>query len=417
MKVLWLSHIQILPVDFISKNSYPGGNWISSLMQLVEDVESIELGIAFFGDETISIQSTKGTSYFQIKQTKKNKIQDLLFRWEHKIDSDLQKKSILNIINKFNPDVIHIFGTEALFGLFINEINIPTVIQLQGLLNPCLNAWKIPGLTNFKLIINSTTSLFLRGAGLFHDYYRFRNKAKREIDILNKCSNYIGRTHWDKAITRLYSPNSNYFHCDEVLRDSFYKNKWVNHSSEVFVISSTINADIYKGLDVILKTADLLCKNTDLKFEWNIYGVNKECEYVHLVENLLKIKSNENNVNFKGIVNENELVKALLNSNIFVHCSYIDNSPNSICESQIIGLPVISTNVGGISTLISNDYNGILVPPNDPHYLAQSIIELSLNPNKMTSISDNSYMTAHKRHNKNTIVNDLINIYNIISRP
>jgi glycosyltransferase involved in cell wall biosynthesis len=117
----------------------------------------------------------------------------------------------------------------------------------------------------------------------------------------------------------------------------------------------------------------------------------------------------------KGVTLGEELLQGLLSSNFFVHASYIDNSPNSICEAQLIGLPVISTNVGGISSLIQDGVDGFLVPSNEPHMLAYKIIELAIAPINLTRISSNAMSTAHRRHDKNIIKNSLLSIYQKVS--
>ena len=92
----------------------------------------------------------------------------------------------------------------------------------------------------------------------------------------------------------------------------------------------------------------------------------------------------------------------------------MDNSPNSICEAQIIGIPVITTYVGGIPSLVKNKETGILVPSNEPHTLAMEIIKLSRNTELMNRLSDNERQTAGARHNPDTIKNTLTEIYRTI---
>jgi glycosyltransferase involved in cell wall biosynthesis len=102
----------------------------------------------------------------------------------------------------------------------------------------------------------------------------------------------------------------------------------------------------------------------------------------------------------------------LLSANVFVHPSYIDNSPNSVCEAQITGVPVIACNVGGISSLIKNNETGLLVPSNDPYSLAYKIKELCVSKLKAEKISKKAVIVATKRHNSKSILLNLVSIYN-----
>lgn len=410
MKVLWYSHIS-LQQDVKGKFLYPGGNWISSLKELFSNQTDIELGVVFWGDNDFCFTDDQGTKYFQLGKKKTSKFVNYYNNWHHQIGSKYEIGKLLSPIKDFAPDVIHIFGTETILGEIAKHTSIPVVIHLQGIINPYLNAWFFPNFKGFAFLKSLNWIYFAKGVGFFHNYFRFKKMAQREKSIFKFCSNFIGRTHWDKAITKLYAPNANYYHCDEVIRTSFYNAKWEIPKSDKLIITSTINADIYKGLDLILKTAVLLKQHTSLDFDWNIHGIRPDSEYAKLVQNLIGQKFTNNNVVLKGVTLEEELLKGLLKSNLFVHASYIDNSPNSVCEAQLIGLPVISTNVGGISSLIQDGIDGFLVPSNEPHILACRIIELIDNPNKLITISANAILVAHKRHNTTTIKNSLLSIY------
>ena len=412
MKVLWYSHVS-MKQHVNGKFFYPGGNWISSLKEIFADDKNIELAIVFWGDNDLAFKDDNGTKYYQLRKSKKSKLINYYNNWRHEIGNEQQVKTLLSPIKDFAPDIIHVFGTETMLGEITKHTNVPVVIHLQGIINPYLNAWFFPGFKGISLFKSLNAVFLAKGVGLFHDYYRFKKMAQRELGIFKACSNFIGRTHWDKALTKLYAPHANYYHCDEVIRNGFYKAKWEMPKNDKLVLTSTINENIYKGLDLILKTAVLLKQNAGFEFEWNIYGIRPDSEYAKLIKNLIGKKFYDNNVILKGVTLEDELLRGLLSSNLFVHASYIDNSPNSICEAQLIGLPVISTNVGGIATLIQDGIDGFLVPSNEPHILASKIMELGNDANKLITISSNAISVAHQRHNKNIVKESLVSIYKI----
>lgn len=103
-----------------------------------------------------------------------------------------------------------------------------------------------------------------------------------------------------------------------------------------------------------------------------------------------------------------------MNADIFIHPSYIDNSPNSVCEAQICGLPVIAANVGGVSSLIEHKKTGLLVPANAPYDICYWIKELINNDNLRESLSNNAVFTAKERHNPQTIVKNILEVYQSI---
>ncbi len=81
-------------------------------------------------------------------------------------------------------------------------------------------------------------------------------------------------------------------------------------------------------------------------------------------------------VTFTGLLSKKQWVELSKSHNIFINTTHFDNLPVSLIEAMALGLPIISTNVGGISCLIDNDINGKLIPDNDVHAMVESVNEL-----------------------------------------
>lgn len=74
---------------------------------------------------------------------------------------------------------------------------------------------------------------------------------------------------------------------------------------------------------------------------------------------------------------DNEKIAALYGqADVMVNPSLVDNMPISILEAMASGVPVVTTNVGGIPYLVEDDKTGILVPPEDEHAMAHAIIRI-----------------------------------------
>src|SRR5690606_2235082 len=70
-------------------------------------------------------------------------------------------------------------------------------------------------------------------------------------------------------------------------------------------------------------------------------------------------------VRFTGKLSKAEWVDLSKDYNIFINTTHFDNMPVSVIEAMALGLPIVSTNVGGIPFLIENGHEGILVNPDD----------------------------------------------------
>jgi glycosyltransferase involved in cell wall biosynthesis len=420
MKVLWFTNSPSLYEK--SKNPYNGCGWVESLESLLKNEIGIKLAVSFIHHTDFEKSIIDKTIYYPI--LKPSRIQNPLWHIFNVWSSDLifEKKLIykmLFVIDDFKPDVIHIFGTEGLFSSIQKYTNIPVIVHIQGIINPYLNSY-------FPIGHNKSTLKFskyfifknLFGLGKLSDYNRLQKQAIREKNNLRITKFVMGRTNWDSSLVKLYNPNVNYFHVNEVLRPPFYcfENYKFNNINKIdkLVLISTISSTINKGIDVILKTAKLLKEESGIDFEWNIIGLNENDKLLKYFITATGIFPNKVNVKFLGVKSAEQIFELLNKSDIFIHPSYIDNSPNSICEAQIMGVPVIACNVGGVSTIVEHMITGILIPSNGIHELTSWIIELMYNNDLKSRLSNNSKLQARKRHNKDKIISDLVSVYRYI---
>lgn len=403
MRILWFSPTPLLYCSH--SNSHNGGGWIASLESIVREVEEVELGVAFMHAGASFNDKRDGVSYYSITPQKKS-LADKLLRKSSK--SCVTK--YLKIVDDFKPDLIQIFGSENDFGSICAHTNIPVVIHMQGCLPAYHNALFPVGMNSSDFFLRGGLRLQRRLMGILSEG-TFRRRAEREIKTIQSCRYFMGRTHWDRALVRLFNPTAEYFHCDEALRDSFVNctKSWSveNLSDGKLKIISVISNPWYKGVDLILKTAKLLRQFTDIDFEWRVYGVSD----IRFFENKYGIKAADVEVKVCGSVSSEKLVEALVGSSVYVHPSYIDNSPNSICEAQILGLPILATNVGGVSSIVDDGKTGFLFPANDPYTLADLIKRLTVDSSLAQRLGSAAKDRALHRHNPEMIKSSLMAIY------
>lgn len=82
------------------------------------------------------------------------------------------------------------------------------------------------------------------------------------------------------------------------------------------------------------------------------------------------------NVEFTGLLSKEDWHDKASKYNIFINTTNIDNTPVSVIEAMALGLPVVSTNVGGMPFLIEHGVDGILVEPNDVNTFKTAIKNL-----------------------------------------
>ncbi len=406
MKVLWFSNTPGLANGYLKGKSF-GGGWIDALQLGVEAVDDCDLGFVFYTDRSMDSFKYGRTSYFPVQRTLNSKLKRLWARILTKVEYEENMNSFLNIIEEFKPDVIHVHGTESPFGLITKRVkDVPVAISIQGNLNVLAKKY-FSGIA-YSSIANSWSSLLNKTT---QDFRIFRKKAVIEVEILRNTKYVFGRTDWDKRISRVLAPQSKYFVIDEVMRPCFYNRQWSVKKKEVVRIFTTSSNSLYKGFEVIVKTAALL-KKKNFSFEWTVAGLNLQDELVQLSIRQQSIASLESTgIKLLGMINAETILDKMLDADLYVQVSHIENSPNSVCEAMLLGMPVIASNVGGTSSLIDDNETGILFQDGNSVALAGKIIEISNQKTFAESLGKAAYKVAHERHDQKRIVSKLMDAY------
>jgi glycosyltransferase involved in cell wall biosynthesis len=410
MKILWL----ITNLNYKENDPYVGCGWISSLLDKIILQDNVEIALAFFSENVKTLTTHEEGGYKQfVIPSYFNKIERVLRNLKF-TDYLYEKREalLLSIINQYKPDIIHVFGTECPYGLLATKTKIPIIIHIQGVLNPYVRKWFPSGYNNYQMFKQTSLNKIIILSGYWADFIRQKKLARREVEIFKVTRFFSGRTDWDRRLVGLMSQSAKYYHCEEMLRPAFYQYQWHIHEREnTFKLISIINPNMYKGIETILETARLLKTFSNYQITWTIAGVNQDSPLVKIFTKKTKIRANSVNVEFIGRTQEKLLVQKMLDSDIFIHPSHIDNSPNSLCEAMVLGMPIISTNVGGIQSLIIDQKEGLLVQDGEAFGLAGAVLELINSPAKCVSYGQAAHQRAKERHDPNRIVDKQLFIY------
>ncbi|MES2375625.1 MAG: glycosyltransferase family 4 protein [Bacteroidota bacterium] len=405
MKVLWFCFTPSLSESYL--NDKPtGGGWIKSLEKSVQS--KVDLSIVFYYEKQLDPFKLGDTTYYPVQRFVNGKLSKIGRRIFNTLEPKEDIETFVKIINEVKPDLIHVHGSEFSFGLIQKFTDIPTVLSIQGIVT--VYRYKFFSKIMFFDIVRSaklTNLLFFRTA--INTYFLFGNARDRELDILKHTKNLIGRTAWDRRVSRILAPQAQYFHNDEILRDSFYTSEWKYEPGTQLNLMTINGPDIYKGIETLIYCAHLLDLN-NINFKWGVAGISKTDDIVSIASKSTG-KPLSDNIVFLGKLDENSLVNALLKANIYVATSHIENSPNSLCEALLLGMPSIATHAGGTNSLVDDGKDGVLIQDGDPYSMAGAIIELKENKELAISLGKNARIRGLARHNIDTITGDLLEIY------
>lgn len=411
MRVLWFTSSPCGYLSHKGNRGYNGGGWMDSVEREIKKNPEISLGVCFPMNGQKFKSLIDKVEYYPIRhhsKSIKDKIVDAIkykdvkrdeLVWPHYINQ------LKNVINDFRPDVIEIFGSEIYIELAaLVTTHIPKLMHIQGILSiyhPVYYPYGISPFSNYFQDWNPK-NIYKR----FQYDINWKRSCYREQNIFKHVNHVIGRTEWDKAGATILNPNAIYHYGGEILRPVFYEHG-ERQMPEKLTIVTTSSGAMYKGFDFILKVANILKNIIKVDFEWNVYGnVNPK-----FFEKVTGINHQNVNIKLRGIASAEQLRDSILHSTLYFQPSYIENSPNSVCEAQILGVPPIATNVGGTSSLIEDGETGFLVPAGEPYYSSYQIAKIYKDEELNITMGKNAKEVALKRHDREIIVTELIQTY------
>lgn len=421
MKILWVCNV---PIPKIAQNMgievQNICGWLSGLANSIESNKEIELNICFPTKKVkvINKGSIGSISYYAFSQTKVLGVLPI----ENQLKVSKKTKSdIKEIIENVNPDILHIFGTEYPHSFTATkEFNNPskTILHVQGLTSICAIHYNT-GIPYYELK-KFTFSNLLRG-NFIKQANKFQKRGVFEIETIKVIKNIIGRTEWDYVCTKEINPSSKYYLCNESLRDSFYEGEWKYSNCERCSVFMSQAAYPIKGLHFMIRAMPDILKEypdthlyiagNDLTKTDSIYEKLKISSYAQYIKRLIKKYNIDKHITFTGQLNEIQMKKYLLNTNAFASCSTIENSPNSLGEAMLLGVPCVSSDVGGVRSIMEHGKDGYTYQVDAPYMLAHYIKQIFGNQKKSEIMGKNAKLHAKNTHDRVENAKKLIEIY------
>ncbi|KPM30356.1 Glycosyl transferase group 1 [Croceitalea dokdonensis DOKDO 023] len=412
MKVLWISNT-VFPdlAEYMAQGTPNVGGWMYSLAKdLSNDVT--ELGVVSFGNQNIESIHLKGINYFLINYNSLS-TKEVEAKWHA-------------IIQTFEPDLVHIHGTEYTFGLSLMNTfpSLKYIVSIQGLVS-IYSDFYLGGLRWHTILANITFRDLIKRDTLWHGQRRFKHRGKSENEYFKNTKYFIGRTSWDKAHIFSKRQDAVYFYGGERLREGFYTSpKWTLKKRNEKIIFLSQCAYPIKGLHKVLEALAIVKREypeimvkiagANILEKKKVFGISYKSGYANIILGLIKKYNLERNVVFLGNQNETQMIEQYLNADLFICPSSIENSPNSLGEAQILGVPVIAAQVGGVCDMAQHNENAMLYRFEETAVLAMHILELLNNKGLCSKLSENAIKVASKRHSKELIKQQVLQAYSKI---
>lgn len=413
MNVLWITNIIFpAPSDELGLKSPVIGGWMYSSAKTLKNIDpAIKLAVAtvYTGSE-LKVITSEDVVYYLLP-IKGNRI-----KYQKSLEA-LWKK----VVADFHPDVAHIHGTEFPYGLaFLKACpHIKTVASIQGLVS-IISRYYLSGISYKEIFLNITLRDLIRMDNLIQQKKKFISRGILECEMIKRLKFVIGRTSWDYSHTISINPQIKYFFVNETLRSSFYNNKWEYSGCEPYSIFISQAGYPIKGLHQVLKAMPIVLReypdakiyvagnnitsNVGIQNRFLVSG------YRHYLKQIIRKARLIDKVFFVGALDEEGMCERYLKSNLFICPSSIENSPNSLAEAQLLGMPCIASYVGGIPDMMVG-YETNLYRYEEIEMLAQKICNVFSQKEKAQLFDRN---VAIQRHDPLKNAGLLNHVYNEI---
>ncbi len=397
--------------------------WLTGCLNRItgnkKDDERIELGVCFPAEGEIagSSEVIDGITWYGFKED--------LTRPE-KYDSGMESR-FRDILEDFKPDVLHIFGTEfphslAMIKAFGNPDRV--LLGIQGVCSVIAREY-MAGIPE-EVQRSATFRDRIKEDSLLQQQEKYKLRAEHEREAILLAGNISGRTTFDRTETQAINPGARYFDINETMRPCFYMGKWSDKRCEAHSIFLSQGDYPLKGFHFMLKAmTEILEKYPDAHLYVagnNIIGKGQSkypyfvraSAYGKYIKSLISKGKLKKKVTMLGMLDDVGMKEQLLKCSVFVCPSVIENSPNSLGEAMLLGVPVVASRTGGIPDMVNEHKDGILFETGNVEELAKSIMQLWDEPVIAAVYGDNASAHARITHNADANYKRLIEVYGVI---
>lgn len=295
--------------------------------------------------------------------------------WKRFISTWILIFSAFSLIKRIKPDIVHSHSAELGFILSFpcKYYGVPIINQCRGVSFP------YPQNTLIRRIIE-----------------KFCLKYGKFNKIITVDANSLKFFEEENIKNVIYLPNG------INLSEFNLKN---SKEKEGFIFVGRVEEE--KGIGDLIEAVKILNKK-GTKFKIKLVGDGKHIEFY---KDKIRRLDLGDYFQFLGRLNHKETIKNYFKSKIFILPSHQEGFPNTMLEAWGASLPVIITNVGGISKVCKNKENSIIIPPKNPKKIAEAMLTLIRNRRLIEKMGKNGRKLVERKYNWVKVSNELIKLY------
>ena len=333
------------------------------------------------------------------------------------------------------PDLVHIWGTEYPEAAAMQDAaaaaGLPVLISIQGVMRDCAAHLcdGVPEAYRHSGALWHMVDRVIPGELLDNMQQNFNALAQKEAAVLAKARHVTGRTGFDRRATADLAPGARYYPCNETLRPLFYTGAlW--HAREfgrapvlflpqgnyplknLHTVLRALPAVRQQFPGAVLRIAGwppldkgpLLRPVIDRMFPYKLY-----------CKRLAAQLGVADALHYTGPLDAAAMRQAYLEADVFLLPSSCENSPNSLGEAMLLGMPCVASNAGGIPDMLADGTEGLLYGESqDAETLARCLLQILQASDGGASLGEAARRRALRTHDAAANAQTMVEIYETI---
>lgn len=418
MRLMWLCNLIPGAIRQTVEGVGGSGLWMDHVLSGLRRDPSLELTILCRGDQAAKGSVDERLHYLVFQEP-------VPHRYETGLEALFQ-----DALRSARPDVVHIWGTE-----YGHTLAMLKVCQKEGLLDH--TAVSIQGLCGiyarhyaegvpYKIQCGHSFRDLVRRDNILEQQHKYVLRGELEAQALGLARHVLGRTHWDKACMELLAPQAEYHLCRETLREPFYEGAWRYAACQKHRIFAPSLEVPLKGFHYLLEAfcqvlkqypdATLAVPGASFLTQEPREALHQQTYHAYLAD-FARANHLEDKLLFLGRLSPEEMKAGFLSCNVFVLPSTIENSPNSLGEAMLLGVPCVASDVGGVTSMLEHEKEGLVYQSSAPYVLAHNIARMFALEEEAAKFGAAAAKRARRTHDPKENMDTLLSIYRTLCKP
>jgi glycosyltransferase involved in cell wall biosynthesis len=328
-------------------------------------------------------------------------------------------QAIVAAAKEFSPDLVHIWGTEAFWGLLSARhlLKYPALLEIQGLKGEIAKVFH-GDLTSSEQWRSIGIKEVLKRRTMRADRRAFARWGLREEEMIRGCRFVDVQSSWVASHIVAINPVARLFPVDLLLRAPFYEADGWRPPGRPTLFCSASYTSPFKGLHVAIRALAVLRKRIpDARLR--IAGAHqrpgiRQDGYMRWVNRTIRQLGLTDAVEWLGPLDAEQIVAELKNAAAVVIPTFIENCCTAMQEAMAIGTPVVVSYAGGIPCIGKDEESCLFFPPGDEAMCAYQLERVLTDESLALGLSQESRKTAAVRNDRRRIVQRQLDIYHQI---